>query len=215
MKSIKEKALDVYPKMSRISKPHGVIPTCNKSYYLGDANEEKGVKRNDREIPFSEKEPYEGLTDFERTLADICIGWIGEELGWKQYIKDNADVLLQIAIKKFNSAQDVAFEQKPDELSQSEVTKTSDQVQKPAEWSDEDEAGLSDALWAIQQARAIAKDENDMGNLWYAENWLKHLKDRYVWKPSDEQLMELKCAICGCSFNIELLVSLEEQLKQL
>ena len=41
MKSIKEKALDIYPKMSRISEPHGIIPACNKSYYLGDANEEK------------------------------------------------------------------------------------------------------------------------------------------------------------------------------
>ena len=54
---------------------------------------------------------YEGLTDFERTLTDICIGWIGEELGWKQYIKDNADVLLKIAIKKFHSVQDAPFEQ--------------------------------------------------------------------------------------------------------
>ena len=41
MKNIKEKALDVYPKMSRISEPHGIIPACNKSHYLGDANEEK------------------------------------------------------------------------------------------------------------------------------------------------------------------------------
>ena len=50
--------------------------------------------------------------------------------------------------------------------------------QQKQEWSEEDEIGLSDTLWAIQQARAIAKDENDMGNLWYAENWLKDLKDR-------------------------------------
>lgn len=53
------------------------------------------------------------LTDFERTLADICIGWIGEEPGWVEYIKDNADVLLKIAVKMFNSVQDVPFEQKP------------------------------------------------------------------------------------------------------
>lgn len=49
--------------------------------------------------------------------------------------------------------------------------------QKPA-WSVKDEAGLGDALWAIQQARTIAKDENDMGNLWYAEKWLNSLKKR-------------------------------------
>ena len=54
----------------------------------------------DKSKPFDE---YEGLNDFERTLADICIGWIGEEIGWKEYIKDNADALLKIAIKKFNA----------------------------------------------------------------------------------------------------------------
>lgn len=45
-------------------------------------------------------------------------------------------------------------------------------------WSEKDEAGLCDALWAIKQARTIAKDENDMGNLWYAEDWLYSLKQR-------------------------------------
>ncbi len=49
---------------------------------------------------------FKGLTEFERALADICIGWIGDEPGWQQYIKDNADVLLKIAIKKLNSIQD-------------------------------------------------------------------------------------------------------------
>lgn len=49
--------------------------------------------------------------------------------------------------------------------------------QTPA-WSEEDEIGLIDAMWAIEQARTIAKNENDMGNLWYAENWLKSIKDR-------------------------------------
>lgn len=45
-------------------------------------------------------------------------------------------------------------------------------------WSKEDEIGFNDTFWAIQQARTIAKDENDMGNLWYAEDWLKSLKER-------------------------------------
>lgn len=61
------------------------------------------------------------------------------------------------------------------ELTQS-VTKISDKV-----WSEEDEIGFADTLWAIQQARTIAKDENDMGNLWYAEDWLKSLKQRLGW----------------------------------
>lgn len=71
--------------------------------------EQGGQKPVDKVEPFDK---FAGLTDFERTLADICIGWIGEELGWKQYIKDNADVLLKIAVEKFNSVQDAPFERK-------------------------------------------------------------------------------------------------------
>ena len=73
--------------------------------------EKQGDKKTtDKVDPFDK---YKGFTDFERTLADICIGWIGEEPGWKEYIKDNADILLKIAIEKFNSVQDASFEQKP------------------------------------------------------------------------------------------------------
>ena len=66
--------------------------------------------------------------------------------------------------------------------------------QKPT-WSEEDTIALSDALWAIEQARTIAEDENDMGNLWYAERWLKSIKDRVqppTWKPSEEQMEALE-----------------------
>lgn len=53
-------------------------------------------------------------------------------------------------------------------------------VSKPSEvvWTEEDETGFEDTLWAINKARVLAKDENDMGNLWYAENWLRELKER-------------------------------------
>lgn len=37
------------------------------------------------------------LSDFENALHDICVGWIGEEIGWEEYIKSNAAVLLGIA----------------------------------------------------------------------------------------------------------------------
>ena len=61
-------------------------------------------------------------------------------------------------------------------------------------WSEEDEAGLGDALWAVQQARTLAKDENDMGNLWYAEKWLNSLKSRLqpnqYWSKEDEKIYQ-------------------------
>lgn len=39
-KDLEYAALLYYPKMSRISEPHGFIPADNKSHYLGDANED-------------------------------------------------------------------------------------------------------------------------------------------------------------------------------
>ena len=47
-------------------------------------------------------------------------------------------------------------------------------LQKSAEWSEEDEAAFGDLMWCIEQARKSAKDENDMGDIWFAENWLKN-----------------------------------------
>lgn len=46
-------------------------------------------------------------------------------------------------------------------------------------------------------------------------SWLKSLKDRYTWKPTTEQLRELRCVISGCSFETSILVELEENLKKL
>ncbi len=72
------------------------------------------------------------------------------------------------------------------------------QGQEKTTWVKEDEIGFIDAMWAIEQARTIAKDENDMGNLWYAEKWLNSLKDRVqphsAWKPTEEQMEAIKQA---------------------
>jgi len=109
-----------------------------------------------KEALWSDK--YEGLTDFERTLADICIGWIGEELGWKQYIKDNADVLLKIAIEKFNSVQDISFKQKP-------------------AWSEENEKILNNLIDYIKVDDALQYSEKQV------VDWLKSLKNRVISQP--------------------------------
>lgn len=101
---------------------------------------------------------YSGLTDFEGTLADVCIGWIGKELGWKQYIKDNADVLLKIAIKKFNSVQDASFEQ------------------KSAKWSEEDEKMIDSSVTNL--AELMHRYGEKYGNVGKCIDWLKSLKQR-------------------------------------
>ena len=61
------------------------------------------------------------------------------------------------------------------ELDKLEVEKQGEQTHA---WNGEDEAGFGYALWAIEQARSLVKDENDMGNLWYAERWLKSIKEK-------------------------------------
>lgn len=53
-----------------------------------------------------------------------------------------------------------------------------ERVQLQQEWCKDDEIGLSDTLWCCKQAASIAKDENDMGNIWNAETWLESLKER-------------------------------------
>lgn len=52
------------------------------------------------------------------------------------------------------------------------------QSRSKQEWTEEDDNGLGDALWAVKQARTIAKNENEMGGLWYAERWLNTIKER-------------------------------------
>ena len=117
-----------------------------ESGYEWDA-EKKELKKIE---PFDK---YEGLTDFERTIADICIGWIGEEPGWEQYIKDNADVLLKIAVEKFNSVQDVPFEQKP-------------------AWNEVDERILKGIIGFISHSQHYGVSNSEM------LNWLKAIKQR-------------------------------------
>ena len=98
------------------------------------------------------------------------------------------------------------------------------QGKQKSAWSEEDEVGLGDAMWAIEQARTIAKDENDMGNLWCAERWLKSIKDRYTWKPSDEQMNALNYVVNLMASSerptendlyYNILKSLRQQLKKL
>ena len=49
-------------------------------------------------------------------------------------------------------------------------------------------------------------------------NWLKSLKDRYTWKPSDEQMLAINTAINVCgkeTINGKYLVALYKQLLKL
>lgn len=64
------------------------------------------------------------------------------------------------------------------------------QPQAKQEWSEEDEGFLDSALWHIQNSITNGKIKA------FVEcplsTWLKSLKNRYTWKPSDEQLKKLR-----------------------
>lgn len=82
--------------------------------------------------------------------------------------------------------------------------------QKPAKWSEKDEINLEKAIWYVENpAPMVVKDS-------MLVEWLKSLRERFTWKPSDEQLNSLYDVLNPCDgFNREVLESLYEQLKKL
>lgn len=94
-------------------------------------------------------------------------------------------------------------------------------LQPKQEWSEEDEAAFGDLMWCIEQARKSSKDENDMGDIWFAENWvkkrIKFLRPKSHWKPSEEQMetLEYYMHVLTCNEHKEILFGLYKQLKQL
>ena len=95
--------------------------------------------------------------------------------------------------------------------------------QKPAEWSEDDESNFQMLIDLIKENKHHATDYEHM-KYYKLLSWFKSLKDRYVWKPSDEQIDALEHfvrSIGESGFatpyddNTRLLYSLLEQLKKL
>ena len=94
----------------------------------------------------------------------------------------------------------------------------SKQDEQKSTWSEEDEKMLADACIMLDWYK---------GNNWwtaqYIKNWLKSLKQRYTWKPSDEQIKVCKEVyadlLSAKGFDVGTINSelnrLEEQLKKL
>lgn len=136
------------------ARDNGVDILFNKKLIRHISGEKQAEQKPaDKVEPLDE---FAGLTDFERTLADVCIGWIGKEIGWKQYIKDNADVLLQIAVEKFNSVQDAPFERK-------------------FVWSEEDTFKVQRICKYLDEAKKYYADITEVRD---CIDWLKNIKQR-------------------------------------
>lgn len=89
--------------------------------------------------------------------------------------------------------------------------------QKPT-WSKEDESNFQGIIDELKANKHNAPDY-DLPTYDRFLSWLKSIKDRYTWKPSDEQMKALDWALslaknCGdeCAFDLR---TLQEQLKKL
>ena len=81
--------------------------------------------------------------------------------------------------------------------------------QKPA-WSEEDERMCKNLLFLMEQENSISSWEG-------CYDWLKSLKERYTWKPSDEQMKQLGWVAVQNKDNMigKELMSLYQDLKKL
>ena len=88
-----------------------------------------------------------------------------------------------------------------------QLVKTSTNIEQKPIWSDYDECMLTNLL----------DDQHCSIDSEYV-HWLKSIKDKYAWKPSKEQLTQLKIAVSKGTagyFNNDLLRELYKQLKNL
>ena len=79
--------------------------------------------------------------------------------------------------------------------------------QPKQEWSEEDERYLNQFEYALKSNSLMTRNLIDWA--------LEHIKPQLHWKPSEEQIRELKYAISGCSFETDVLDSLYSDLKKL
>ena len=95
--------------------------------------------------------------------------------------------------------------------------------QKPTGWSEEDEKMISRIRSAIEKyafSQSAVDVNGDLCEKIYIDmdNWLKSIKERYTWKPSDEQIEALGVATDICSIpekHYDELNKLYQDLKKL
>jgi len=87
-------------------------------------------------------------------------------------------------------------------------------VNQKSDWSEEDESILQ-GIWDEILANKHDAKEYEWKTYDKFLNWLKSLKEKYTWKPSDEQMENLSRAFNGGTFQTSLLMELYQDLKKL
>jgi hypothetical protein len=192
----------------------------------------KSIK--DRVYPKHEwkQENTDDLTDFENAMMHIGESFFGKNAGLDpndiDAIKEQANTLLGLVPSKEWSEEDEKirqtiineFEQCSEWCCSNGLTKE-DCInwlnrQKYFDWSDEDNENINSLCVLLDQMVSI----NAIGNEHSIEykNWLKSLKDRYIWKPSNEQMHAFEQVYDWYNNNFapsETLTSLYDDLKKL
>lgn len=118
-----------------------------------------------KELKKTEQEEDTELTDFESALFSAFSD------AWQEYLSGK-----EVNVSKWTK------EHSPELL---EVARE----QEPA-WSERDENEYNHTL-KILKLVAVEQETNGYNNLIGSINWLQSLKERYTWKPSDEQMEAL------------------------
>jgi len=79
-------------------------------------------------------------------------------------------------------------------------------------WGEEDETRLTNIIIMLKEGASLHFSKNDITK---AVDWLKSLKPQNRWKPSDEQMNNLKQAISAFPYETDYLELLYEDLKKL
>ena len=142
----------------------------------------------------SKKEDTSELTEFEDELfsimSDVWQGYVlGEEVNIVEIVKDHSSELLERAIKQ------------------------------KSVWNEEDEKRISKILNALEAQNYYNGASGKYTKPYEEEiNWLKFLKDKYIWKPSEGQMTAIQWAVRrmkeSTCYNSEL-VSLMNDLNKL
>lgn len=169
-----------------------------QKYFNGASIENMFPQKQGEQKPIDKVEQEEDveLTDFESALfSAFSDAWqeylSGKEINVAKWAKEHSAELLEVA-----------------------------REQKPA-WNEED------GIW-IDRACMLLNELNDLSHLTLAKipsnvneiiRRLKSLKERYTWKPSDEQIKGIKCAIKTLQHQLNVgdkrLNSLYDDLKKL
>ena len=137
-----------------------------------------------------------------KDIAGVTFYGIEDEQNHIDYVKaENCEIISGYAIKENGSPYPtkpaVFLEQKPADEDMKEALRTEYEkgradafAQMQKEWSEEDKDFMYDTLSNLTELKD--RYGEGYGNVGKCIDWLRNLKERYTWKPSDEQMNAFK-----------------------